>query len=184
VRRRQEIAGTSSLRRSLQKLSPAPPASTTSASELTSTPSSIKTPCLATWSSRSEGLIDTSVAVDPGAVASLDGSIALAISAVTLAELAAGPHAAQDELTRTRRRNHLLSIERTAPALPFDANCAHAWARIYAAVERVGRKPRGARALDLMIAATAFAHDLPLYTLNADDLRGLEGLIEIVDVGA
>ena len=47
-----------------------------------------------------------------------------------------------------------------------------------------GRKPRGGRAVDLMIAATALAHDLPLYTRNAKDLRGLEGLIEIVDVSA
>ena len=49
---------------------------------------------------------------------------------------------------------------------------------------RHGRKPRGARAVDLMIAATALAHDLPLYTLNSKDLRGLESLIEIVDVSA
>jgi predicted nucleic acid-binding protein len=41
-----------------------------------------------------------------------------------------------------------------------------------------------ARAIDVMIAATALAHDLPLYTRNAKDLRGLEHLIEIVDVSA
>lgn len=35
-----------------------------------------------------------------------------------------------------------------------------------------------------MIAATAFAHGLALYTLNPKDLRGLEGLIEIVDLSA
>jgi predicted nucleic acid-binding protein len=35
-----------------------------------------------------------------------------------------------------------------------------------------------------MIAATALVHEIPLYTLNAKDLHGLEGLIEIVDVGA
>ena len=58
-------------------------------------------------------------------------------------------------------------------------------ARIYVAtVNAIGRKPRGSRAVDLMIAATALAHDLPLYTLNPEDLRGLEDLIEIVDVGA
>jgi predicted nucleic acid-binding protein len=55
---------------------------------------------------------------------------------------------------------------------------------IYAVVDGTGRKPRGGRAVDLMIAATALAHDLPLYTRNAKGLRGLEGLIEIVDVGA
>lgn len=48
----------------------------------------------------------------------------------------------------------------------------------------MGRKPRGARAVDLMIAATALAHGLPLYTRNAKDLQGLDDLIEIVDVSA
>lgn len=83
-----------------------------------------------------------------------------------------------------RRQNHLQRVEEQADALPFDSDCAHAWARIYTAVERAGRKARGLRAIDLMIAATALAHELPLYTLNSKDLRGLEDLIEIVDVGA
>lgn len=84
---------------------------------------------------------------------------------------------------RARRRAHLLLIEGWVEALPFDLACARAWAQIYAAIERIGRKPRGSRAIDLMIAATALAHDLPLYTLNPKDLRGLEDLIEIIDVG-
>ena len=66
--------------------------------------------------------------------------------------------------------------------LPFEANCAEAFGRIYAAVMAFGRKPRGPRALDLMIAATACAHELPLYTLNASDLAGLDALVEVVDV--
>ena len=65
----------------------------------------------------------------------------------------------------------------------FDVRCARAYGLVYGAIIRIGRKPRGARAVDLMIAATALAHDLPLYTLNSKDLRGLEDLIEIVDVG-
>lgn len=103
---------------------------------------------------------------------------------MTLAELAAGPYAAGDDLTRVRRQNHLLRIEETTGTLPFDARCAYAWAQVHHAVERAGRKPRGSRALDLMIAATAVAHELPLYTMNIKDLRGLENLIEIIDVGA
>ena len=51
-------------------------------------------------------------------------------------------------------------------------------------VDSAGRKPRGSRAVDLMIAATALAHGLPLFTLNPEDLRGLENLIEIIDVAA
>lgn len=108
----------------------------------------------------------------------------IAISVLTLGELATGPHAARDELTRARRQSHLQFVETNLEALPFDPSCARAYGIIYAAVDRQGRKARGARAIDLMIAATALANDLPLYTLNAKDLRGLEGLIEIVDAGA
>ena len=64
--------------------------------------------------------------------------------------------------------------------LPFDPRCALAYGAIYAAVKSVGRKARGSHAVDLMIAATALAHNLPLYTRNAKDLRGCEDLIEIV----
>lgn len=128
------------------------------------------------------GLIDTSVAVD---LASLDPArfpTEIAISSLTLAELTAGPHAAGDELTRARRQLALQHIEASLETLSFDSSCARAYGRIYVAVDNGGRKPRGGRAVDLMIAATALAHDLPLYTRNAKDLRGLEDLIEIVDV--
>jgi len=108
----------------------------------------------------------------------------IAISTLTLAELAAGPYAASDDLMRARRQYHLQYVEAKAKALPFDVSCAHAWGRIYTAMERAGRKARGAHAVDLMIAATALAHELPLYTLNPKDLRGLENLLEIVDVGS
>lgn len=121
---------------------------------------------------------------DRRALASIARDTEIAISALTFAELIAGLHAASDELMRARRRVHLLRIEKRVEALPFDVGCARAWARIYAAVDGIGRKPRGSRAVDLMIAATALAHGLPLYTLNPGDLRGLEDLIEIVDVGA
>ena len=103
---------------------------------------------------------------------------------MTLAELTAGPHAARDDLTRARRQLQLQHVEANFETLPFDPRCARAYGQIYAAVDRVGRKARGARAVDLMIAATALAHDLPLYTRNAKDLHGLEDLIEIVDVSA
>jgi predicted nucleic acid-binding protein len=128
------------------------------------------------------GLIDTSVAVD---IRHLDASVfptEIAISSLTLGELATGPHAAKDELTRARRQSHLQFVETNVETLPFDSPCARAFGVVYAAVERTGRKPRGGRAIDLMIAATALAHDLPLYTRNAKDLRRLEDLIEIVDV--
>jgi predicted nucleic acid-binding protein len=129
-------------------------------------------------------LIDTSVAVD---IRDLDASMfptQVAISTLTLAELATGPHAASDELTRARRQSHLQFVETNLEALPFEPSCARAYGIVYAAVHEMGRKPRGGRAIDLMIAATALAYDLSLYTRNAKDLHGLENLIEIVDVSA
>ena len=83
---------------------------------------------------------------------------------------------------RIRRRRHLAAIQAQITALPFGVSCAEAYGRVHAAVAAIGRKPRGHRALDLAIAASAWAYGLPLYTLNASDLVGLEGLIEIVDL--
>lgn len=108
--------------------------------------------------------------------------VEIAISTLTLAELAAGPHAANDDLVRARRQQHLQHIEASIEALPFDPDCARAYGIVYSVVEGSGRKARGAHAVHLMIAATALAHDLRLCTLNAKDLRGLGELIEIVDL--
>lgn len=102
------------------------------------------------------------------------------MSALTLAELVCGPHGADHDLKRARRQSHLQYVEGNLEPLPFDSRCARAYGPIYAVVMGAGRKPRGARAVDLMIAATALAHDLPLYTRNARDLQGLEDLMEIV----
>ena len=106
-----------------------------------------------------------------------------AISALTLAELASGPHAAVNISERALRQEHVQRVEMKMETLPFEATCARAYGRVYAEVMAVGRKPRGPRTLDLMIAATALAYVLPLYTLNASDLHGLEDLVEIIDLG-
>lgn len=130
------------------------------------------------------GLLDTSVAVDLGSIDPAQFPTEIAVSALTLAELTAAPHAASDELTRARRQQQLQNVEASFESVPFDSHCARAYGVIYAAVEAAGRKARGAHAVDLMIAATALAYELPLYTRNPKDLRGLEDLIEIVDVSA
>jgi predicted nucleic acid-binding protein len=72
-------------------------------------------------------------------------------------------------------------VEATFDALPFDTAAARAYVQISAASAHLGGKARGRRTVDLLIAATALASDLPLYTKNASDLRGLEGLVEVVD---
>ena len=125
------------------------------------------------------GLLDTSVLVDPAASTVLPAETS--ISTLSLAELAAGPHATSDPAERARRQERLQTIEAMYDPLPFDAACARAYGRVYSATSATGRKARGRRAVDLLIAATAAAHDIPLYTRNPDDLRGLEAVVAIVD---
>jgi hypothetical protein len=133
---------------------------------------------------RRRGLVDTSVLIDLERVAAEDLPHELAVSAVSLAELAAGPHATNDAGERGRRQERLQRVEATFDPLPFDAAAARAYGRVYAAVPSAGRKARGGRALDLMIAATALATGLPVYTRNPGDFEGLAGLVDVVPVGA
>lgn len=128
------------------------------------------------------GILDTSVVVD---LQGLDAGLLpeeSCIAAVTLAELAAGPHATDDPAERARRQQRLQSIEAALEAVPFDAAAARTYGSIYAAVRADGRKPRGRRAVDLLIAATAAAAGLPLYTRNPQDFAGLDALVEVVEV--
>lgn len=129
-----------------------------------------------------QGLIDTSVVIDLERIEPGQLPEGLAISAVTLAELAAGPHATPDPAERARRQDRLQRAEATFDPVPFDAGAARAYGRIYAGLVAAGRKARGRRAVDLLIAATALAAGLPLYTCNADDFRELVGTLEVVAV--
>lgn len=129
------------------------------------------------------GLIDTSVLIDLERIDPDDLPAEIAISALTLAELAAGPHAAADAAERARRQDRLQRAEATFDPLPFDAAGARAFGLIYSTVAASGRKARGRRALDLLIAATALAAEVPLHTRNPDDFRGLEELLAIRAVG-
>lgn len=129
-----------------------------------------------------QGLLDTSVVIDLERIDPDSLPTASGISAVTLAELAAGPHATEDADERARRQDRLQRAEATFDPLPFDDAAARAYGRTYAAVVGAGRKARGARVVDLFIAATALANDLPVYTSNVDDFTHLEDLIEVVAV--
>lgn len=123
-------------------------------------------------------VLDTSVLLGP-APAPLDGE--LAISTASLAELHFGVLVARSDEVRAERLRRLGVIERTFAALPVDAGTARHYGRLAAAVTAVGRSPR-ARVMDLMIAATAAAHDARLATRNAADLVGLEDVLEIVEL--
>lgn len=128
------------------------------------------------------GLLDTSVVIDLDRITPTSLPAEVAVSALTLAELAAGPHATRDLEERARRQDRLQRAEATFAALPFDAKAARAYGRICAAIMAKGRKARGRRAVDLLIAATAIAEGLPLYTRNSEDFQGLSELLDVREV--
>ena len=97
------------------------------------------------------------------------------ITAATLAELSVGPLVAGDPHERAARQSHLQRAEVDFDPLPFDAEAARAFGRVAACLRRSGRRT-GARTFDAMIAATALAHDLPLYTCNPGDFEGIDDL--------
>lgn len=123
------------------------------------------------------GLLDTSVIIDLERLDPADLPVEVVISAITLAELAAGPHATDDPDERARRQDRLQRTEATFDPLPFDDAAARAYGRVFASVTSAGRKARGRRAIDLLLAASALGSGLPLFTRNPDDFAGLEQLI-------
>jgi predicted nucleic acid-binding protein len=130
----------------------------------------------------SHGLLDTSVVIDLGEIDRDQLPDRISISAITMAELAAGPHATNDPVERARRQDRLQRAETTFDPLPFDADAARAYGRIYASVTAAGRKARGRRAVDLLIAATALSHAMPLYTRNPDDFAHLDE-VRVIPIG-
>lgn len=137
-----------------------------------------------------QGLLDTNIVilrrwVDPR---ELPGE--MAISAITLAELSAGPHEVRrndeqdvydENAERARCLEILQRVESEFDPVPFDAEAARLFGRLAAAVVAADRKPRR-RVVDLMIAATALAEGLPLFTTNPGDFAGLVGLVRVVQV--
>jgi tRNA(fMet)-specific endonuclease VapC len=121
-------------------------------------------------------MLDTSTVIrlgeitDPGTLP--DESV---ISAITLAELSVGPHVARDHDDRSARQQHLQQAEADFEVLPFDADCARAFGGVAAALRASGREP-AARAYDALIAASAIAHGVALYTCNPDDFQGIPRL--------
>jgi predicted nucleic acid-binding protein len=141
-------------------------------------------------SAHDRGLLDTNIVILRRWIDSDELPNEMAICAVTLAELSAGPHqvrpnSEQDDYDehaeRARRLDVLQRAEHEFDPIPFSAEAARTYGRVTAAVVSAGRKPRR-RIADLMIAATAIAEDLPLFTTNPDDFEGLLGLLTVVPV--
>ncbi len=123
-----------------------------------------------------DGILDTSTLILLGRIAEREALPQGAfITAVTLAELSVGPLAATSDEERAARQAHLQAAEADFDPLPFDASAARAFGGVAASLRRHGRKP-AARAYDAMIAATAVANELPVYTCNPSDFTGIDGL--------
>lgn len=130
---------------------------------------------------RSRGVLDTNIVVLRARIDPDELPEHVAITAVTLAELSAGPHLTDDVLERARRLQLLQRVEAEFDPIPFEVEAARIFGRLSAAVRASGRTPRR-RVADLMIAATAAAQGMPLYTTNIDDFRGLDDVVEVVAV--
>lgn len=137
-----------------------------------------------------QGMLDTNILILRRWIEPAELPDEMAISAITLAELSAGPHLVRrndeqntydEHAGRARRLEILQRAESEFDPVPFDAEAARLYGRVMAAVMAVGRKPRG-RAADLMIASTAVAEGLPLFTTNPDDFAGPATLVRIIPV--
>ncbi len=124
-------------------------------------------------------LLDTSVLI----AGEPPPDVEAAISVASLAELHFGVLVAIDEDERAVRTQRLGAIESTFDALPVSADVAREWGRLAAAVSNRGGQPRR-RAIDLVIAATANVHGVPLLTRDTSDFQIIGDLIDARDPSA
>ena len=127
------------------------------------------------------GVLDTSVIIDMPDLSKQALPVSSTVTTVTLAELSAGLHTTPSPAERASRAERLQRVEAHLDPIPFDADAARRYGHLVALVIAFGRNPRPRR-LDLMIAATAAANGLPLYTRNPDDFKGLETAVTIVPI--
>jgi tRNA(fMet)-specific endonuclease VapC len=121
------------------------------------------------------GLLDTSVVISLGQLNEADLPAYPVVSAITLAELSAGPLVTSNDQERQRRQLVLQMTESSFDPLPFDDACARRFGEVAAGLRASGRTTR-ARAFDALIAAAALAHELPVFTGNPADVTDIPGL--------
>jgi toxin FitB len=121
------------------------------------------------------GLLDTSVliATDVGELPT-----EVAISAASLAELHFGVLLARTDAARRNRLRRLSEIESVFDPLPVDAAVARSYGMLAHVAVMAGQQARR-RVMDLLIAATAHAHAVPLYTRDERDFAVLGEEVEI-----
>ena len=127
------------------------------------------------------GMLDTSAVIDLPALDPTLLPVEAAIPAIVLAELAqavAMTNSAEQVMIRSQR---LSDIEAAFAAIPFDREAARRYGTLVALTIAADRDPRPRR-IDLMIAATAAAHGLPLYTRYPADFRGLDSAVIVIAV--
>lgn len=130
---------------------------------------------------RPRGLLDTCVVIDLPLIDSRLLPVEAAVSSIVLAELAQGVAMTRDPAEMMARAQRLADVEAEFAAIPFDREAARRFGTLVALTVKANRNPRPRR-MDLLIAATAAAHGLPLFTRNADDFKGLEQGVEIISV--
>ncbi len=96
------------------------------------------------------------------------------IAAITASELLHGIHRADSSARRERRRQFVENILQAVNILPFDLEVARVHARIWADLMSRGQL---IGAHDLLIAATALAHDLEVVTRNEREFARVDGLV-------
>lgn len=103
-----------------------------------------------------------------------------AISAVTVAELAYGLDV-DDPVERFARTERYYAALNQFEVLPFDTSAAKYYGTLAALVRHSGRSARPRR-MDLQIAATAAANDMPVLTTNFKDFIGLDRVVRVIGV--
>ena len=130
---------------------------------------------------RPVGLLDTCALIGVDDISDERLPIVSEICAITVAELMLAVHVAKDPVDRSARITKLFTVGRSFDPLPFEDRAANSFNALVGLTVALGRNPKP-RKNDLMIAATAVANSLPLYTANIDDFKGLESMLEVVDV--
>jgi toxin FitB len=136
-----------------------------------------------TNSRKPAGLLDTCTLIDIDDLAEEQLPVVSHVCAISMTELMLGVHVAKSPSDRSARITKLLTVGANFDPLPFEEQATNAFNALVGLTVEIGRNPKP-RKNDLMIAATAVANGLPLYTANVDDFRGLGSMLEVIEARA